>query len=166
MENLLDQFSIGLAFWQTILFLGLLLLLRKYAWKPILNSVNERESKISESLELAEKTRAEMETMKAQNENLLKEARAERDALIKDAKETVNTMIEDAKGKAREEADKVQVSAREAFAAEKSAAIAELKTQVASISIEIAEKVVRGELGSQEKQTSLANKLVEDINMN
>ncbi len=166
MESLLGEFSVGLAFWQAMLFLGLLLLLRKFAWKPILNSVNEREAKISESLELAEKTRAEMETMKAQNENLLKEARAERDAMIKDTKETVNTMIEDAKGKARVEADKVQSLARDAFTAEKVAAIAELKTQVASISIEIAEKVLRGELASQDKQTTLANKLVEDINMN
>ena len=86
--------------------------------------------------------------------------------MIKDAKETVTKMIEEAKGTAREEADKVLKNSRDSFNAEKTAAIAELKTQVASISIEIAEKVVRGELASEDKQTILANKLVEDINMN
>ena len=85
MEKLLDEFSVGLFMWQTILFVGLLLLLRRFAWKPILKAVNEREEKIADSLVQAAKAREEMASLKAQNENLLKEARAERDALIKDA---------------------------------------------------------------------------------
>ena len=166
MDKLLDQFSFGLFFWQALLFIGLLLLLRKFAWKPILGAVNEREEKISDALALAEKTQEEMKALQAQNENLLKEARSERDAMIKDAKETASKMIDDAKTAAKVEGEKVIASARETINAEKSAAISELKTQVASISIEIAEKVVRGELASADKQKALAGKLAEDINLN
>jgi F-type H+-transporting ATPase subunit b len=166
MEKLLDEFSVGLFMWQTILFVGLLLLLRRFAWKPILKAVNEREEKIADSLAQAAKAKEEMASLKAQNENLLKEARAERDALIKDAKETASQMINDAKNNAKEEGAKLITAARESIASEKAAAIADLKTQVASISIEIAEKVVRGELASDDKQKALAEKLAEDINMN
>ena len=104
--------------------------------------------------------------LQAQNENLLKEARAERDTMIKEAKETASKMVADAKDTAKAEANKVLVSARESIEAEKAAAIAELKTQVAAFSIEIAEIVVRGELASDEKQKALAGKLAEDINLN
>lgn len=166
MEKLWEQFSFGLFFWQALLFIGLLLLLRKFAWKPILGAVNEREEKISESLDLAEKTKQEMLALQSQNENLLKEARAERDSMIKDAKETANKMVEEAKGKAKDEAEKVMTSARESINAEKVAAISELKTQVASFSIEIAEKLVRSELSEADKQKALADKLAGDINMN
>lgn len=166
MEKLLSEFSVGLFFWQTLLFLALLFLLRKFAWKPILGAVNEREEKISDSLALAEKTRTEIENLKAQNADLLKEARAERDAMIKDAKATTSKMIEDAKSTAKEEGGKMIASAKESISAEKAAAISELKVQVASFSIEIAEKVVRGELSSDTKQKALAEKLVADINMN
>jgi len=166
MDKLLDQFSFGLFVWQTLLFIGLLLLLRKFAWKPILGAVNEREAKISDSLALAEKTKKEMEALQSQNENLLKEARAERDAMIKDAKETANKMVEDAKGKAKEEAEKVMMTARESINAEKAAAISDLKTQVAAFSIEIAEKLVKDELSAADKQKALADKLAGDINMN
>ncbi len=164
--KLLGEFSVGLFFWQTILFLALLFLLRKFAWKPILNAVNEREAKISDSLELAEKTKAEMAALQASNENLLKEARAERDGMIKDAKETASKMVAEAKEKAKEEGNKMLASARESINAEKAAAISELKTQVAAFSIEIAEKIVRGELAAGDKQKALADKLAEDINMN
>jgi F-type H+-transporting ATPase subunit b len=166
MEKLLSEFSVGLFFWQSVIFLALLFLLRKYAWKPILNAVNEREQKISDSLELAEKTKAEMQALQSQNENLLKEARAERDAIIKDAKETASKMIEDSKTAAKSEAEKVVAAARQMIEAEKAAAISELKTQVASFSLEIAEKVVRGELASDDKQKALADKLAGDINLN
>ena len=112
MDKLLGEFSVGLFFWQTVLFLALLFLLRKYAWKPILNAVNEREEKIADSLQLAEKTKAEIETLKAQNADLLKEARAERDAMIKDAKATASKMVEDAKTAAKEEGNKMIASAK------------------------------------------------------
>jgi len=158
--------DLGLLFWTGLVFLILLFLLAKFAWKPILNAVNDREAKISDALAVAEKTQAEMKELQSQNEALLKEARAERDAMIKEAKETASKMVEDAKGAAKTEADKVLASARETINAEKAAAVAELKTQVAAFSIEIAEKVVRGELASDDKQKALAEKLAEDINMN
>ena len=166
MEKLWGEFSFGLFFWQTILFLALLFLLRKFAWKPILNAVNEREQKIADSLDQAEKAQKEIAALKSQNEDLLKEARAERDAMIKDAKETATKMVEDAKQSAKSEGAKQLEAARQAIASEKAAAIAELKTQVAAFSIEIAEKVVRGELAAADKQKALADKLVDDINMN
>lgn len=166
MEKLIGEFSIGLFVWQTILFVGLLLLLRKFAWKPILNAVNEREEKIADSLAMAEKAKEEMKALQSQNENLLKEARAERDAMIKDAKETASKMVEDAKSSAKEEGAKILASAKDSINSEKAAAISELKTQVAAFSIEIAEKVVRGELASDDKQKALADKLAEDINLN
>lgn len=166
MEKLISEFSVGLFFWQSLIFLVLLFLLRKYAWKPILKAVNEREEKISDAINQAEKTKEEMRTLQAQNENLLKEARAERDAIIKDAKATASKMIEDAKSASKEEGNKLLVAAKASINAEKAGAIAELKTQMAVFSLEIAEKVVRGELTSDDKQKALAEKLVEDINLN
>lgn len=163
---LLEDFSFGLFMWQTILFLALLFLLRKFAWKPILNAVNEREEKISDSLVQAEKAQEELKEMQAKNEDLLKEARAERDGMIKDAKETAVKMITDAKDAAKEEGSKMLASAQESINAEKVAAIMELKTTVAAFSIEIAEKIVRGELASEDKQKALADKMAEDINLN
>lgn len=158
--------DLGLLFWTGLVFVLLLVILTKFIWKPILTSVNAREQKISDALELAEKTKAEMVALQAQNENLLKEARIERDAIVKDAKETATRMIEEAKATAKSESDKVVTAARAAIATEKAAAIAELKTQVASLSLEIAEKIIRGELSSDDKQKALAEKLAEDINMN
>lgn len=164
MDLILPDF--GLLFWTGLVFCLLLLILAKFVWKPILGAVNAREEKIADALSQAEKTKEEMKALQAQNENLLKEARAERDAMIKDAKETASKMVEEAKDKAKVEADKLLTSAKESINSEKAAAIAELKTQVASISLEIAEKVVRGELSSDDKQKALAEKLAEDINMN
>ncbi|MFT6245830.1 MAG: F-type H+-transporting ATPase subunit b [Crocinitomicaceae bacterium] len=164
--KLLEDFSFGLFMWQTILFLALLFLLRKFAWKPILNAVNEREEKISDSLVQAEKAQEELKQMQAQNEDLLKDARAERDGLIKEAKETATKMISDAKDAAKEEGSKMLASAQESINAEKVAAIMELKTTVAAFSIEIAEKIVRSELSSEDKQKALADKMAEDINLN
>lgn len=158
--------DLGLLFWTGIVFCILLFLLVKFAWKPILGAVNAREEKISDALELAVKTKEEMKTLQAANENLLKEARAERDSMIKDAKEVASKMVDDAKGTAKVEADKLVAAARVSINAEKGAAIAELKTQMAAFSIEIAEKVVRGELSSSDKQKALADKLVDDINLN
>ena len=156
----------GLLFWTALVFILLMFLLTKFVWKPVLGMVNEREQKISEALELAEKTKSEMKVLQAQNENLLKEARAERDAIVKDAKETAVKMIEDAKSAAKVETEKVMASARQAIQSEKTAAIADMKLQVATFSLEIAEKVVRGELASDEKQKALAEKLAGDINLN
>lgn len=156
----------GLLIWTGLVFVLLLFVLTKFIWKPILSSVNAREQKITDALELAEKTKAEMTALQAANENLLKEARAERDAIVKDAKEVATGMVEKAKADAKNEANKIVEAARVSINAEKAAAISELKTQVAGISIEIAEKIVRGELSSDDKQKALAEKLAADINMN
>lgn len=164
MDLILPDF--GLLFWTGLVFVSLLFVLTKFIWKPILGAVNAREQKITEALELAEKTKAEMKALQAENENLLKEARAERDAIVKDAKETATRMVEDAKSAAKSEAEKVLATARQAIDSEKTAAIAELKTQMALFSLEIAEKVVRGELSSDEKQKMLAEKLAADMNLN
>ena len=158
--------DLGLLFWTGIVFCLLLFLLAKFAWKPILNAVNAREQKISEALELAVKTQAEMKALKAENDQILKEARAERDSILKEAKEAANQMIEEAKSKSKVEAQKIVESARLNINSEKAAAIAEIKTHVATLAVEIAEKVVRGELASDEKQKALAEKLAGDIQMN
>jgi F-type H+-transporting ATPase subunit b len=156
----------GLLFWTGLVFCLLLFLLAKFAWKPILNAVNAREQKIHEALELADKTRAEMLMLQAENEKILKEARAERDAIMNDAKETALGMVEAAKNKAKEEANKIVESAKAIIASEKSAAIRDLKNQLAGFSIDIAEKIVRSELSTDSKQKALAEKLADDINMN
>jgi F-type H+-transporting ATPase subunit b len=158
--------DLGLLVWTSIVFLLLLFILTKFIWKPILSSVNEREKKISDSLELAEKTKAEMKELQAANENLLREARAERDKIVKEAHEIAAKMVEDSKNNAKTEASKIIASAQQAIEMEKAAAISELKASVAALSIEIAEKIVRTELSSDEKQKALASKLAEDINLN
>ncbi len=158
--------QIGLIFWTLLVFVILLGLLTKFAWKPILKSVNDRSQSIEDALALAEKTKAEMIALQSQNQALLNEARAERDAMMKDATETKNRIIEEAKNAAKVEAEKVMVAAKASIESDKVAALAELKGQVASISLEIAEKLVRGELSKDDKQKELAGKLAEDINLN
>lgn len=156
----------GLLFWTGLTFLILLFLLVKFAWKPILGAVNAREQRIADALIQAERAKEEMKALQSKNEDLLKEARAERDAMIRDAKETASKMVEDAKQAAKEESAKIMASAKHSIEAEKNAAISELKSQVASFSLEIAEKILRKELATDEKQKSLADKLAEDINLN
>ncbi|MCB9223831.1 MAG: F0F1 ATP synthase subunit B [Crocinitomicaceae bacterium] len=158
--------AIGQIFWGGLVFLTLLFLLRKFAWKPMLNAVNEREKEIADSIALATKTQAEMKQLQAQNENLLKEARAERDAMMKDASETSKQIVADAKAAAKEEANKIIADAQRVIENEKLAAMSELKTTVAALSLEIAEKVIKGELAEDAKQKALAEKLAEDISVN
>ncbi|WCO03699.1 F0F1 ATP synthase subunit B [Psychroserpens ponticola] len=166
MMNLLEDFSIGLFFWQTLLFVLLLLLLKKYAWKPMLNAVNDREEGIKNALDSAEKAKLEMENLQADNQKLLKEARAEREAMLKEAREIKNKMIEDAKDQAKEEAGKLVAQAQASIQTEKKAAIAELKTQVANLSIDIAEKVVREELSNKDKQIKLVESMLGEATLN
>ena len=160
--DLFNDFSIGLFVWQTFLFLALLFLLRKYAWKPILSAVEEREEGIKNALESAEKAKKEMETLNADNERILLEAKAERDNILKEAREIKETIISEAKTQATEEADKVLASARKQINNEKLAAITELKNQVADLSVDIAEKVLRSELKDPEKQKELVNKALKE----
>jgi F-type H+-transporting ATPase subunit b len=166
MEKLVGEFSVGLFFWQTLLFVILMVLLRKYAWNPILNAVNEREETIKGALDSAKEAEAKMAALTSQNENLLKQARIERDAILKEAKEAKNTIVAEAKAQATEVADKVMDDAKAQIEMEKGKAITELKTQVASLSIEIAEKILKGELSDKSKQESLVNNLIEDVNLN
>ena len=158
--------NIGLAFWTLLVFVLLLFILTKFVWKPVLGAVNAREKNISESLELAVRTKAEMATLHAQNENLLKEARAQRDEIVRDAKETATKMVEDAKSISKIEAEKIILSARQAIEAEKASAISEIRSQVADLSVQIAEKIIRKELSSEDKQKSLASDLAQEINLN
>ncbi len=166
MEKLINDFSFGLFFWQLIIFLGLLLLLRKFAWKPILDAVNEREEGIKNALLSAENAKKEMQNLKSDNEKLLAEARAERDAMMKDAREIKEKMINDAKSEAQAAGEKMISQAKAAIESEKNAAMAELKNQVSSLSLEIAEKVLRDELSNKESQTKLIEKMLGDAKLN
>jgi F-type H+-transporting ATPase subunit b len=166
MEKLLEEFSLGLFVWQSLAFVILLFLLKKFAWKPILDAVDEREQGIKTALESAEKAKMEMENLQADNEKLLKEARLERDAMLKEARDLKNKMIEDAKDEARSEATKLMQQAQLAIVTEKESAIAELKAQVALLSIEIAEKVLKSELSDDQKQEALVESLLKDAKIN
>jgi len=158
--------SVGTIFWGTIVFAILMILLAKLAWKPMLTAVKEREQSIADSLELADKTKHEMQQLQAQNETLLKEARAERDNIIKEANEAGKRLVVEARDTAKVEAHQLIEDAQKAITNEKNAAMAEIKTHVAALSLEIAEKIVKGQLSSDDKQKSLANQLAEDINLN
>ena len=166
MEKLLEEFSLGLFVWQTLLFVGLLLLLKKYAWGPILSAVNEREEGIKNALSAADNAKKEMENLQADNQKLLKEARAEREAMLKEARELKNSIIESAKTEAKEEASKLIANAEAAIESEKKAAIADLKSVVAELSISIAETVVREELSDPSKQEKLVESMLKDATLN
>ena len=156
----------GLVFWTIITFLILLFILRKFAWKPILGAVSEREASIKDALASAEDAKKEMQNLQADNEKLIKEARAEREAMLKDAREIKAKMIEDAKGEAKAEADKMIAQAQSAIEAERKSAIADLKNQVASLSVEIAEKVVKNELSDKDKQLGLVEEMLGQATLN
>lgn len=158
--------GLGLVFWTALTFLFLLLILKKFAWKPILGAVSVREEGIREALLSAENARKEMENLKADNERILNEARAEREAMLKDAREIKNKMVSDAKEQAQEQANKMIQQAQAAIESEKKSAMAELKNQVALMSIEIAEKVVRGELSDKDKQLKLVESMLSEAKLN
>ena len=166
MEKLIGEFSVGLFFWQTLLFVAMLFILKKYAWKPILDAVNEREEGIKKALESAVQAKKEMASMNADNEKLLQEARSERDAMLKDAREIKAKLIGDAKDEAKSEADKIIIQAQAAIQSEKKAAIAEIKDQVASLSIDIAEKVIKQALSRDDQQQKLVKDLLDDTALN
>ena len=158
--------GLGLVVWTALTFLFLLIILRKFAWKPILGAVNEREEGIEQALLSAENARKEMQNLKADNERILQEARAEREAMLKDAREIKNKMVSDAKEQAQEQANKMIEQAQIAIESEKKSAMAELKNQVAQISIDIAEKVVRRELSDKDQQLKLVESMLSEAKMN
>lgn len=166
MEQLLNDFSPGLFIVQTILLLGLIFLMVKFAWKPILNSLNEREEGIENALESAESAKKEMQNLTANNEKLIKEARAERDAMMKEAREIKDKMISEAKEEAKEEATKMIELAKTSIEQEKQAALAHLKKEVGEISITIAEAVVKKELAAQDDQIKLVEGMLKDVTLN
>ena len=165
MEKLISEFSIGLFFWQSIIFIGLLFLLKKYAWGPILSSVNERENSIKDALKAAKDARSEMENLQSDNQRILKEARAEKETLLKEARNIRSEIISTAKEEAKDEAQKILIQAQQAIQNEKRTAINELKDQVGSIALGIAEKVLRKELDSKDKQMDLVNEILKDTEL-
>ena len=158
--------GIGLIFWTSIVFLLLLFILGKYAWKPILSAIKTREQNIATALASAESALKDMRELRAANEGILNQARTERDALLKEARETKDSIVAEAKQRAQAEADRIMSSARDQIANEKNAAVAELKKQVAVLSIEIAEKILKSELSNDEKQKALVSNLMKDVNLN
>ncbi len=158
--------AFGLLFWMLISFSIVFFILKKYAWAPILKMLKEREDGIQMALDAAKKAKEEMAALKSGNERILTEARAERDALIKEARELKEGIIQEAKAKAAKEVEKLMAAARENINTEKMAAITELKNQVAVLSMEIAEKILKEELSSQDKQKTLIKALLEDVNLN
>ena len=158
--------SLGLLFWTLLAFLIVFFVLRKFAWGPILNSLNERERGIADSLESAKRVKAEMAHLKNENEEFMAKAREERAAMLKEARETKDKMINDAKEQAKVEAAKIVADAQQTINAQKMAAITEVKNQVGKLVIEITEKVLRKELGSQQAQEAHIQSLVGAVKMN
>ena len=140
-------------------------MLKKYAWKPILDSVNEREEGIKNALLSAEKAKEEMASLQSDNEQTLKKARLERDGLLKEAREIKQKLIDDAKNEASAEAKKILIQAQETIKSEKNAAIVDLKNQVANLSVEIAEKVLKEKLSNDKSQMELVKELVKDVSL-
>lgn len=165
MEKLISEFSLGLFFWQSLIFMGLLFMLRKFAWKPILDAVNDRENSIKDALASAEAARDEMKNLQSDNQRILKEARAEKESLLKEARTTRSELINNAKEEAQEEAQKILSQAQDAIQSEKRAAVKELKEQVGSIAMEIAEKVLQKELENKDRQLELVDQFLQDTKL-
>lgn len=156
----------SLVFWTTLIFIVFFILLRKFAWKPILGAVKSREESINKALQAAEDARRDMHNLQADNQRILQEARAERDAMIKEAREIKEKMIADAKAEAQAQGEKLIEQAKATINSEKNAAMAELKNQVSTLSVEIAEKILKNELSNKEAQTTLVENMLGDIKLN
>jgi F-type H+-transporting ATPase subunit b len=158
--------DIGLVFWNTIAFLVLLIVLGKFAWKPMLKAINERESGIEEALLKADKMKAEITAMQNENEALLAKAREERATIIKEAKEASEKMVNEAKDKAKSEYERIISDAQAAIAQQKNAAMADVKNQVGALVINVAEKVLRKELSNKADQESYIKQIAEEVKLN
>lgn len=156
----------GLIIWQAIIFLLLFLLLSKFAWKPILSALKEREASIQTALDSAEQARAEMAKLKSANEELLKQAREERDVILKEARLAATRMRDEAKADAGKQADKMLQDARAAINMEKQAALTEIKVQVASLALQISERLLKKNLESDKSQKELIDSYIKDVNLN
>jgi len=158
--------SEGLLFWTTLVFVILLVLLKKFAWKPILEAVQTREGNIQIALDAAKEAEAKMSSLTAQNEELLKSAREERSLILKEAKDAKDAIITEAKASSQIAADKIMSDAREMIVSEKMRAVTELKNHVAGLSIEIAERILKSELEDKFKQETLIKGLIEEVKLN
>lgn len=158
--------SLGTVIWTTIAFLVVVFLLAKFAWKPILNSIKEREDSIAQALEDADKAKEMMRELKEDNEKLLQEARMERDEILKSAREAKEKMIADSKDKAKEEGEKMIAAAKESIRSEKAAAMTELKNHVAELSLDIAEKIIREQLSNEGKQKEIIESTLKEAKLN
>jgi F-type H+-transporting ATPase subunit b len=166
LANSLTSPAIGLVFWTTIIFLLFFFILKKFAWKPILNAVKARDEMIKGSLASAEKARKEMARLQSDNEAILKKAREERESILREARDVRDKLIAEAKGRAIEEAEKIVEKARTGIEREKNAAMAEIREQVANLSIEIASKLVGEKLKQSGEQEKLIDGYLKDINLN
>lgn len=156
----------GLLFWQAVVFLALFFLLSKFAWKPILGSLKEREQSIHEALASAEKAKEEMARLQAGNEQLLREAREERDRIVRDARDAANRLIDQAQTEAKRSADRLIEDAKAVINTEKQAALRDVKSQVALFSIQIAEKLIRKNLSGDQAQKDMVEEYLKDIKLN
>lgn len=164
-SNSLTTPAIGTLFWTVVIFTLFFLILTKFAWKPILNMVKQREEMIKGSLASAEKARKEMVKLQSDNEAILKKAREERESILREAREVRDKMIAEAKGKASEEAEKIVEKARTGIEREKAMALADIREQVASLSVEIASKLLGEKLGQTGEQEKLIDHYLKDINL-
>ncbi len=158
--------DIGLVFWNTVAFLGLLVVLGKFAWKPMLKAISDREKGIEDSLAKADKMKADLTAMQNENEALLAKAREERATLIKEAKEASEKMIAEAKDKAKTEYERIVADAQVAINQQKNAALTEVKNQVGSLVVEVAEKVLRRELTNKAEQETYIKQLADGVKLN
>jgi len=158
--------GIGLLFWMIISFSIVLFVLTKFAWKPIMNGIKQREKSIKDALLSADRAKAEMASLQADNEKYIAEARAERDKLIKEARLMKEQIIDEAKINAQSEAQKIMESAKVAINNEKKAAINEIKDQVAILSLKVAEKLIRENLSPSSSQAEYIDKLLKEIKLN
>ena len=164
MELLLPK--LGLIVWTVLAFAIVFFILKKFAWKPILKSLNEREKNIADSIQTAEKVRAEMSLLKSENEALLMKAREERAIMLKEAKDTKDKIINEAKEQAKIETNRIIADAQDAINQQKMAAITDLKNQVGNLVIEVSEKVLRRELSNKSDQESYIKQLADNAKMN
>ncbi len=158
--------DIGLVFWNTIAFIVLFFVLRAFAWKPMLKAIQDREQGIEDALSKADKMKADIAAMQSENEALLAKAREERAQMIKEAKETADKMVADAKDKAKSEYDRIVADAQVAINQQKNAALTDVKNQVGSLVVEVAEKVLRKELANKSEQESYIKQLAEGVKLN
>jgi F-type H+-transporting ATPase subunit b len=156
----------GLVIWSTLTFLILLFLLSRFAWKPIMAAINERESGIADALLQADKMKAEMASLKNENEVMINQAREERAIMIKEAKVASDKMIAEAKDKAKVEFDKIIADAQQAILQQKNAALTDVKNQVGALVIEVSEKILRRELANKTEQEQYIKQLAEVVKLN